>query len=202
MSRYVCWCFPSLSGNRFFRSDMFPKESHLSFGIHLRFLTQMDPQKGKESSLKIDVSNMYIRFDFFSGFLSPTSRLYEVDGDQYLRSTFIFVMRCSRYTHVFLVGAPLYPLPYIHLIPSLCRALKRVYFAHGTKKEDESEKLRDKDRNTERRKYTGEMCNKRIADQRSRPGFVWGGFKDLSVWLSFIKADPKANISGESNLRF
>lgn len=42
--------------------------------MHLRLLAQMDPQKGKESSLKIDVSNMYIRFDVFSGFLSSASR--------------------------------------------------------------------------------------------------------------------------------
>lgn len=63
------------SGNGLFRSGMmFPKESHLSSGMHLRFLAQMDPHKGRESSLKsaqTGVSNMYIRFDFFSGFLSP-----------------------------------------------------------------------------------------------------------------------------------
>lgn len=196
MSRYVYWCFLELTQVTDFSIVIwcFPKNRTCLRECMCGF-PLMDSQKGKESSLKTDVSNMYIRFDFFSGFLSPAPRLYEVDGDQYLRSTFIFVMCCP---HVFLVGAPLYLLPYIHLIPSLCRALMRVYFAHRTKKEDESETLRDK----ERRKYTGEMCNKRIAGQRSRPGFVWGGFKDLSVWLSFIKVDPKANMSGESNLRF
>ncbi|CAL1674742.1 unnamed protein product [Lasius platythorax] len=93
-------------------------------------------------------------------------------------------MRCSRYTHVFLVRAPLYPLPYIHLIPPLCRALMRGCFTHGTEKEDvESEKLRVKDGDKRRGENARARCvtnGSRVSDQGPAPGLFE---KDLKISL-------------------
>jgi len=126
---------------------------------------------------------MYTGFGLFPVLLS---RLLDgrhrgkVAGNQYLRSTFIFVMRCSRHSYVytFLVNSTaLYPLPYIHLIPPLCRALMRGYFAHDVEKEMRTKKARSrwqKEREREiqmkRSECTSKMCNKQIAGQRSRIG--------------------------------
>lgn len=48
---------------------------------------------------------MYTGFGFFLGlpFLAPQWRS-KVDGNQYLRSTFIFVMCCSRHSYIYVFG--------------------------------------------------------------------------------------------------
>lgn len=126
---------------------------------------------------------MYTRFGFFP--VSPFSGLLDggdcgkVDDGQYLRSTFIFVTRRSRYSRIYVSGqsaalpTTLHPTFNTSIVQRSHAKLLCTWDGERdreARKAKEREKERPREKDGRRRECTGEMCNKRIAGQRSRTG--------------------------------